>query len=120
EKLPTKVLLEKLCALPESPWRDLRGRPLDDRGLANRLRQYEIKSKDVRTSAGTLKGYYRADFQDAWARYLPPTGQNNPTKATSATNVASQAVDVAAVSDSATALANGHSPILDRRAGLST
>jgi hypothetical protein len=75
EKLPTKVLLEKLYALPESPWRDLRGKPLDDRGLANRLRQYDIKSKDIRTSAGTLKGYYRADFQDAWARYLPPIGQ---------------------------------------------
>jgi hypothetical protein len=92
DKLPTKVLLEKLCALPESLWRDLRGKPLDDRGLANRLRQYDIKSRDVRTSTGTLKGYHRADFQDAWARYLPPIGEKSATSATSATSVANQAV----------------------------
>jgi hypothetical protein len=109
EKFPTKVLLEKLYALPESPWRDLRGKPLDDRGLANRLRQYDIKSKDIRTSAGTLKGYYWADFQDAFGRYLPPMGQNSATSATSATIVASQPVGVADVSDSVTAVANGHS-----------
>jgi len=110
DKFATKVLLEKLHAIPESPWRDLSGKPLDDRGLANRLRQYDIKSKDIRTSAGTLKGYYRADFQDAWVRYLPPVGQKS---ATSATSVASQAVSVADsvadVPDSATAVANRHS-----------
>jgi hypothetical protein len=89
DKLPTKVLLEKLCALPESLWRDLRGKPLDDRGLANRLRQYDIKSRDVRTSTGTLKGYHRADFQDAWARYLPPIGEKSATSATSATSKSS-------------------------------
>jgi hypothetical protein len=113
EKFPTKVLLEKLHAIPESPWRDLRGKPLDDRGLANRLRQYDIKSKDIRTNTGTLKGYYRADFQDAWARYLPPIGEKSATSATRATGVVNQAVavadDVADVSDSATAVANGHS-----------
>src|SRR5262249_42548011 len=110
ERLPTRVLLEKLHAIPESPWRDLRGKPLDDRGLANRLRQYDIKSRDIRTSTGTLKGYYHADFQDAWARYLPPISKKS---ATGATSVASQAVgvadNVADVSDSATALANGYS-----------
>jgi hypothetical protein len=113
DKFATKVLLEKLHAIPESPWRDLRGKPLDDRGLANRLRQYDIKSKDIRTSTGTLKGYYRADFQDAWVRYLPPIGHKSATSATSATIVTNQAVgapdSVAAVPDSATAVANGHS-----------
>jgi hypothetical protein len=113
EKLPTKILLEKLHAIPESPWRELRGKPLDDRGLANRLRQYDIKSRDVRTGAGTLKGYYRSDFQDAWARYLPPIGQKSATSATSATSVMDQAVgvadSVAVVLASATAVANGHS-----------
>jgi hypothetical protein len=116
DKYATKVLLEKLHAIPESPWRDLRGKPLDDRGLANRLRQYDIESKDIRTSTGTLKGYYRADFQDAWVRYLPPIGQKSATSATSATratSVASQAVSVADsaadVSDGATGVADGPS-----------
>jgi hypothetical protein len=112
EKLPTKVLLEKLHALAESPWRDLRGKPLDDRGLANRLREYDIKSKDVRTSTGTLKGYYRADFQDAWVRYLPPIGQKSATSATSATSVTNQAVGVA---DSVAAVRASATGVADKR-----
>jgi hypothetical protein len=50
----------------------MRGKPLDERGLANRLRQYGIKSKNVRIGDKISKGYERADLFDAWQRYLPP------------------------------------------------
>jgi hypothetical protein len=43
--LPSKVLLQKLRDLEESPWHDLKGKPLDERGLAHRLWQYDIRSK---------------------------------------------------------------------------
>jgi hypothetical protein len=73
DALGTKVLLQKLIALEESPWSDLHGKPLNDRGLAYRLRQYSIESHQVRVSDNvTLKGYRRADFTDAWKRYVPP------------------------------------------------
>jgi hypothetical protein len=74
ESIFTKVLIQQLIALPESPWGDLRGKPLDERGLAHRLRQYSIKSRQIRIGGvGPLKGYQRADFADAWKRYrLPP------------------------------------------------
>ncbi len=68
----TKWLLEKLHSLDESPWGDLRGKPLDDRGLANRLRRYDIKPKTVRIDTTTVKGYDRSDLHDVWQRYLAP------------------------------------------------
>jgi Protein of unknown function (DUF3631) len=68
----THVILKALHELPEAPWNDLKGKALNDRGLALRLRQYGIKSKQVRIGEITLKGYERADFIDVWKRYLPP------------------------------------------------
>ena len=70
--LPTSTILEDLIALPESPWGDLRGKPINDRGLAKRLREYGIQSKQIRIKDKTVKGYVAEDFHDAWLRYLSP------------------------------------------------
>ena len=67
DRLWTKELIIRLCARDESPWKDIRGNDIDDRGLASRLRPYGIKSKSVRMGGErTQKGYYSADFADAW------------------------------------------------------
>jgi hypothetical protein len=71
ELMPTKRILLKLRKLPESPWADIKGKALEDRGLATRLRPYEIKSKNVRVDGKIVKGYAKTDFYDAWLRYLP-------------------------------------------------
>lgn len=71
DNLASTVLVEKLCELEESPWGDLRGRPLDARGLARRLRAFEIRPHPVRTPGRVAKGYNITDFFDAWQRYLP-------------------------------------------------
>lgn len=81
EEMSTKSMLDALRAIEEAPWSDLRGKPLDARGLAHRLRQYGLTPKSVRIGTTTPKGYVRADFVDLWDRYLPPA----PTSATSAT-----------------------------------
>jgi hypothetical protein len=73
DQVGTKDLLHGLHALDESPWGDLRGKPLDERGLASRLRPYEIKPTTIRVWTETKKGYRRADFIDAWSRYLSIT-----------------------------------------------
>ena len=39
DALATAVILERLTNLPESPWGDLKGKPISDRVLAKRLRQ---------------------------------------------------------------------------------
>jgi hypothetical protein len=86
--LSTSKVLAGLFALEESPWRDVRGRPLDPSGLAARLRGYEVRSVNLRVNNQVVKGYRRADLADAWRRYLPPpggddggpiTGQGRPT-----------------------------------------
>lgn len=81
--LSTDGLLTKLRGIEEAPWADLRGRELDARGLASRLRKYEIKPKTIRVGDSTPKGYAREDFADAWSRYLP---DKSATFATSATD----------------------------------
>jgi hypothetical protein len=60
-----------LCRLEDAPWSDLRGKSLDARGLAARLRPFGIRPRSVRIGVTTPKGYLREDFGDAWNRYLP-------------------------------------------------
>ena len=68
----TSVILDKLQKLDESPWGDVRGKPLTDRGLAVRLRAYGIKPKVLKVGPKTTaRGYERDSFTDAWRRYLP-------------------------------------------------
>ena len=72
EILPTESILGGLYALDEAPWADIKGKELNDRTLASKLRQYEIRPKVLRIGAATLRGYRREDFVDAWQRYLAP------------------------------------------------
>lgn len=86
EQLPTATILEKLNGMDESPWGDLRGKPLDARGLSKLLNKYGVKPTTIRTGTGTPKGYRATDLFDAWQRYLPPRSpENSATSATSAT-----------------------------------
>jgi hypothetical protein len=98
ESMPTEALLARLCALDESPWGDLRGKPLDARGLARRLKPYDVRPTTVRAGEKTPKGYARADLHDAWTRYLPKA-ETSATSATGATPQASATSDVAPVAD---------------------
>ena len=82
DSLPTAALLDGLRAREESPWRDLRGKPLDPAGLARRLRGFDITSVNLRVGAQVVKGYRRYDLADAWTRYLPPIPGNAATAAT--------------------------------------
>jgi 5S rRNA maturation endonuclease (ribonuclease M5) len=71
DALPTAVLLERLHGIDEAPWQNLHGKPLDAYGLARRLAGYGVRSKNIRDGAAVVKGYERAGFAEAWARYLP-------------------------------------------------
>jgi hypothetical protein len=71
DHLPTERILSKLHDMDESPWGDIRGKPLDARGLARRLSNYGIKRATIRVLATTHKGYRASDLHDSWARYLP-------------------------------------------------
>ncbi len=98
DALATETILTALVAMTESPWGDLRGKPLDARGLSHRLRPYGIAPKSVRIGDTTPKGYSRDDLHDAWTRYLPSPSAGTATSATSATN-AGIVAGVAGVAD---------------------
>jgi Protein of unknown function (DUF3631) len=82
--LPTNQIIRALRELDESPWDDLRGKPLDPRGLARRLAEYGVERKTIRIGDTTAKGYRREDFYDAWQRYLtsPPLRDESVTAVT--------------------------------------
>jgi len=88
DEMSSKMILSRLVEIEESPWGDIRGRQLDERSLARRLKAYGIKSKTVRIGDATPRGYTRADLFDAWVRYLPPQPDTSKTCETSATPVA--------------------------------
>jgi len=81
-ELATKTILDRIHDLPEAPWTDVKGKPLDDRGLASRLRPYRIKPKQIRIGTATPRGYCRTDFEQQWRSYLPPLPEKAKTSET--------------------------------------
>jgi hypothetical protein len=68
----TATILAQLKALPESPWADLYGTGLHNRGLATMLGRYEVQSRSVRVGDASRKGYTIEDLCGPWSRYLDP------------------------------------------------
>jgi hypothetical protein len=119
--MSTKDIITALCGIEEAPWSDLKGKPINPRGLAMRLRQYGVTSKVVRVGYQTPHGYLRADLHDPWHRYLGPSADESATSATSATGgqessesatsgVANGNPDVADVADSPSDVADCDPP----------
>lgn len=59
---------------------------MDERGLANHLKEYGVKSRSIRIGGSTPKGYRRDDLNEVWNRYLPAIPDKSATGATSATD----------------------------------
>lgn len=67
----THELLAALCQDEDKPWRYCNGgRPLSSRMLGDMLAPFGIASKDIREAEVVKKGYRRAFFEDAFARYV--------------------------------------------------
>jgi hypothetical protein len=100
DRLTSTDLVTRLCAGEETPWGDLRGKALDPRGLARRLKPYGIRPGQHRFGHDTGKGYLRSDFTDAWNRYLPPAqgGETTETSETPAGHTTALTGDVSPVS----------------------
>jgi len=74
--MATTEIVELLINLDESPWADLKGKPLEGRRLARFLKPYEIAPKPIRIGHDVFRGYERSDLHDAWLRYLPPVEES--------------------------------------------
>ena len=71
-KISTTELINALCDDAEKSWATYnRGKPLSPRQLSNKLKDYGITSKTIRTNSyETAKGFECEQFKDAFARYL--------------------------------------------------
>ena len=72
DALPSTTLVTRLRSDPEAPWCE----PppgITPKRLAALLAEYDIRSTPIRFGepTGQARGYYRADFTDAWTRYCP-------------------------------------------------
>jgi Protein of unknown function (DUF3631) len=103
DQMTTVEILQRLHSLSEAPWNDLKGKQLNDRGLAFRLREYSVKSRTLNLGGeARAKGYARADLHDVWQRYLPlgPAPDRSVTSVTSVPNADLQAPSVTGVTES--------------------
>jgi len=75
ERMSCASLVDALNADEEMPyggWSD--GAGIKTRELGKKLGPYGIHAQKIRFGDRTLNGYYRTQFEDAWARYLPNFG----------------------------------------------
>jgi hypothetical protein len=84
-KLFSQELVDHLNDLEDRPWCEWKhGNPLTKNTLANLLKPFSIKSKQIRLGGVSKKGYEKVIFEDAFTRYLQLTPiQNETTKQTS-------------------------------------
>jgi hypothetical protein len=68
--LTTAELLRRLHELEDAPWEDWYGKPLTGRGLAKLLGPYRVVPLKRRLDGRQSRGYFRSEFEDAWARYV--------------------------------------------------
>lgn len=73
ERISSVDLLSELSADDLKPWATYnKGKQMSPRQLAKRLADYGIKPQTIRIGSGTIKGFQRSWFEDAFCRYLPP------------------------------------------------
>jgi putative DNA primase/helicase len=83
ETIASSLLVERLCALPDSPWSEWsQGKPISARTVARMSGGFGIAPQKGRQSSL----YVKSDFEDAWSRYVPGEApQVSSTTSTSST-----------------------------------
>jgi putative DNA primase/helicase len=72
DRVGSGELILYLIADDEKPWATYnRGFQIKPRQIASRLKGYGIHSKTIRIGAGTIKGYEKDQFTEAFNRYVP-------------------------------------------------
>lgn len=90
DHLTTHDLLAALHSLDDAPWGEWYGAPLSARGLAKLLGPYRVMPVKRRLRGEQRRGYFAADFADAWTRYVvvpsPATAPSVPSVPAITTN----------------------------------
>ena len=79
EAIGSETIVNELTADPNGEWHEWRnGRPITQPQLARALKPFGIGPGQVRIGDRQVRGYLRAQFQDAWERYLDPLPPMEP------------------------------------------
>jgi hypothetical protein len=71
DKIHSSDLVDALCARSEWPWASCRkGKPIDLLLLAKMLKVFDVYPTSVRIGDLSKRGYFFADFRNAFARYV--------------------------------------------------
>jgi putative DNA primase/helicase len=71
-RIHSSDLLEELLVLDEGPWINYKGKGISTSEVARLLRQFDVKSKQLRIDGLNRHGYEAKDFGDPFSRYLKP------------------------------------------------
>ena len=82
DRIGSVELAEALAEIETSPWAEWYGRALTAPKLARMLAPFGITPGTIRVESKTPKGYYLRDFEDSFARYVPPPNRNTATRPT--------------------------------------
>ena len=71
DRMPSADLADALGAMEDRPWSEWKGgKPITKNGLAKLLKPFDVFPGGIRVGGDTPRGYYLAQFQDAFERYL--------------------------------------------------
>jgi hypothetical protein len=89
DRMSSAALRDYLVGLEHRSWASWNdGRGITQRQISERLRGYRVTPHNIKLPDNrVVKGFYRADFDDAFSRYLPQEGSENRYSATQAENI---------------------------------
>jgi putative DNA primase/helicase len=78
DRLSSSELAATLAEIEGRPWAEWgrTGKPISANQVARLLKEYRIVSGNIRIGEMVVKGYYLHQFQEAFERYLAPSGPN--------------------------------------------
>ncbi len=122
DRMSSAGIVAELARLEERPWPEYRnGRPITANQLARLLKPFGVTPKSIRLpDDSTPKGYYKADFEESWARYLTADPAAPPAEAATTPQTCSNK-DLhppgAATAETPVADENGHNPVSSKGCG---
>jgi hypothetical protein len=72
DRLRSSDLIEALAEIVDAPWGDWHGKPMTAQRIAQQLKPFRVRTREIWVENRKQRGYSRSQFEEAWARYLPP------------------------------------------------
>ena len=90
DRLTSSTVILELAQYDDGPWGDWYGKTIAPQAISKLLQPFGIKTREIWSEGHKHRGWMRAQFEDAWERYLPtPVDAVEPVDAASGTEARS-------------------------------